>query len=220
MRGIEQQLIARDYGEYGKARQPFDKAKDAGIVFLDQGNHEFRLDNGALFKVYASPFTPSLGDWGFQYGPQQEHQFTIEDGTHLVITHGPPLGVCDYVRNPGTPPLAGRGSLFAAVARARLLLHCFGHIHEGWVARYVTWRDEPTQNPSHFTGIENRALAVIETLSTIRDPVRKRSTCECDGRVTTKHSLQDSLPLRRGRQALFVGVAMGGPSPGRLAHLP
>ncbi|KAI8951607.1 ser/Thr protein phosphatase family protein [Xylaria longipes] len=220
LQGIEQQLIARDYGEYGEARQLFDKAKDAGIVFLDEGNYDFRLDNGALLKVYASPFTPSVGDWGFQYALQQGHRFAIEDGTHLVITHGPPLSICDYVRSPGGPPRAGCGSLFAAVARARPLLHCFGHIHEDWGARYVTWRDEPTQNASHFTDIENRASAVIETLSTIRDPARKRTASECDGCVSTKHGLEDSLPLHLGRQTLFVNAAVEDSSPSQSPHLP
>ncbi|KAI1755876.1 Metallo-dependent phosphatase-like protein [Xylaria castorea] len=106
LQSIEQQLIAR--------ATTVNMARDAGILFLDEGNYDFHLENGALLKVYASPFTPSLGDWGFRYAPQQGHCFTIEDVTHLVITPGPPLGICDYVRNPGAPPRAGCGSLFAA----------------------------------------------------------------------------------------------------------
>ncbi|KAH8157023.1 hypothetical protein CIB48_g11229 [Xylaria polymorpha] len=218
--GVEQQLIARHYGEYGEARQLFDKAKDGGIVFLDEGNYDFRLNNDALLKVYASPFTPSLRDWGFQYNPQQGHHFAIEDGTHLVVTHGPPLGICDYVRDPGAARRAGCGSLFAAIARARPLVHCFGHIHEGWGARYVTWRDKPTQNPSHFTDIENRASTVIENLSTVRDPARKRTVSEWDSCVSTKHGPQDSLPLRLGRQTLFVNAAIEDVSLSQSPHLP
>ncbi|KAI0440010.1 Metallo-dependent phosphatase-like protein [Xylaria telfairii] len=220
LQGVERQLIGRHYGEYGEARQLFDKAKDAGIVFLDEGNYDFRLNNDALLKVYASPFTPSVGDWGFQYAPQQGHHFSIEDGTHLVMTHGPPLGICDYIRDSGAARRAGCGSLFAAIARARPLLHCFGHIHEGWGARYVTWRDKPSQNPSHFTDIENRESVVIENLSTIRDPARNRTTSKYDVCVSTKHGSRNSLPLRLGRQTLFVNAAIEDVSPSQSPHLP
>ncbi|KAI0419526.1 ser/Thr protein phosphatase family protein [Xylaria grammica] len=98
LQGIGRQLIAYDYGECGEARRLLDEAKDAGIVFLDEGNYDFFLGNSALLKVYASPFTPSLGDWAFQYTPQQGHQFAIAEGTHIAVTHGPPLGICDYTQ--------------------------------------------------------------------------------------------------------------------------
>ncbi|TRX98508.1 hypothetical protein FHL15_000582 [Xylaria flabelliformis] len=83
LQGIEQQLIARNYGEDGEARQLFNQAKDADIIFLDEGNFLFRLGNTTLL----SPFTSSLGDWRFQHCPQEGHHFIIEGGTHPVIMH-------------------------------------------------------------------------------------------------------------------------------------
>lgn len=57
----------------------------------------------------------------------------------MVITHGPPHGILD-----DTPSKkhSGDPSLFAAVAMARPRLHCFGHVHGGWGATLVRWRDE------------------------------------------------------------------------------
>ncbi|KAI0133554.1 Metallo-dependent phosphatase-like protein [Xylariales sp. AK1849] len=62
---IEPDLVEKDFGGFGEARRLFDEAKDAGIVFLDEGNYEFPLKNGALLRVYASPFTPSEGGGAF-----------------------------------------------------------------------------------------------------------------------------------------------------------
>lgn len=137
---LDPNLVRREYGDYGEVRQLFKEAEAeaAGIVFLDEGTHRFTLENGALLTVYASPWTPSLGGhWGFQYHPEQGqgHNFAIEKGVDVVITHGPPRGIMDYT---ASDQRAGCPDLFAAVARARPRLHCFGHIHEGWGAKLVT----------------------------------------------------------------------------------
>ncbi|KAK6193724.1 hypothetical protein LQW54_012150, partial [Pestalotiopsis sp. IQ-011] len=88
---IEPELVKREFGDFGEARQLIDEAKDAGIMFLDEGNHQFTLTNGASLKVFATPFTPSKGGWEFQYAPETGRQFPICEGTDLVISHGPPL---------------------------------------------------------------------------------------------------------------------------------
>ncbi|ETI27174.1 hypothetical protein G647_09856 [Cladophialophora carrionii CBS 160.54] len=152
-------LVAREYGTVGQARELFDHAQDAGIVFLDERTHRFDLENGAMLTVYASPYTPSLGAWGFQYHPNQDRHFDIRDGTDLVITHGPPRGIMDFTYG---RERAGCPDLFTAVACARPLIHCFGHIHEGWGARLVTWKDSGRDKQSHFTAIDNDNSLVIE----------------------------------------------------------
>ena len=62
---------------------------------------------------------------------------------------------------------AGCPDLFGAIARARPRLHCFGHIHDGWGAKMVTWRERLTEKPSHFTEIDNDRSTTIEKLSGI-----------------------------------------------------
>lgn len=89
---LESDLVAREYGLLGQARQLFDDAKNAGIVFLGEGTHRFALENGAMLTIYASPYTPSLGAWGFQYHPNQGRHFDIQDETDIAMTHGPPKG--------------------------------------------------------------------------------------------------------------------------------
>ncbi len=113
-------LVRKVYGDYGDARQLFKDVRSAGIIFLDEGSHRFTLENGAILAVYASPYTPSLGGWGFQYHPSQGHNFDIMKGVDLVITHGPPKGIMDYAES---KQRAGCSDLFGAIARARPRLH-------------------------------------------------------------------------------------------------
>ena len=160
-------LIEKEYGTFGEAKSLFysDEAKAAGIVFLDEGTHRFELANGGTLTIYASPYTPSINEWGFQYDPQQGHNWTIDSSVDVAITHGPPKGVLDYTHD--TRQRAGCEDLFAAVARAKPRMHCFGHIHHGWGAKKVTWRSEVSEKPSHFTDIDNDKSVIVENLSGI-----------------------------------------------------
>lgn len=217
--------VKEGFGNYGEARQLFEEAKDAGIVFLDEGNHQFALENGALLIIYASPYTPyaggrgsASGGWGFQYSQKEGHSFTIAEGTDLVITHGPPEGILDRTNDSNR---AGSSHLFAAVARARPRLHCFGHIHPGWRARMVTWRDQLTETPSHWTDIDNERSFVVEKLSGLRESksdapevkeekLKKTELCRQERCCTTSHCDGDADPLEYGKQTLFVNAATQG----------
>lgn len=210
---IEPELMTREYGDFGEARQLL---TDAGLTFLDEGIHHFTLQNGAKLKVYASPFTPSLGDSGFQFRRGDFHDFAIGDAD-VVITHGPPEGVLDRT---ASKQRGGSDHLFAAVARARPRLHCFGHIHEGWGAKLVAWRGEKaTEDPSHFNDIDNAASTAIESLATLMpgkldtpmvvyDKKRELQRLLRDGFRGTSHCADDENPLVPGRHTLFVNAAM------------
>lgn len=56
-------------------------------------------------------------------------------------------------------------------------MHCFGHIHSGWGAKSVAWRPI-TEQPSHFTDIDNENSEVIEDLASI---TKKRFDDEAEG---------------------------------------
>lgn len=215
---LDPSLVREVYGDYGEARQIFEDAKTAGIVFLDEGYHQFVLENGAKLTVYASPWTPSLGHWGFQYPPTQGHNFAISEGLDLVITHGPPKGIMDYTES---KQRAGCQDLFGAIARARPRLHCFGHIHEGWGAKMVTWREQRTETPSHFTDIDNERSIVVDKLSGFRPSKfdtpeskeqkrRKEEHYQQQRCYTTSHCTEDENPLKSGAQTLFVNAAIQG----------
>ena len=215
---LDPELVTKEYGSLGEARQLFEQAKEAGIVFLDEGTHRFTLDNGALLIVYASPYTPVLGSWGFQYHPERGHDFSIEEGVDVAITHGPPKGIMDYTYG---RERAGCSYLFEAIARAKPLIHCFGHIHEGWGAKIVTWRNHGGEQPTHFTAIDNDRSPVIEKLANLK-PSRFDTSDDAEQRTQrverykqerccmTSHCAGDEFPLERGKQTLFVNAAVTG----------
>ncbi|KAK7897794.1 hypothetical protein LTR67_004424 [Exophiala xenobiotica] len=226
---LDPELVAREYGVLGQARQLFDDAKTRGIVFLDEGTNRFRLENGAILTIYASPYTPSLGcSGGFQYHPNRGWHFDIQAGTDIVMTHGPPKGVMDYTYG---RERAGCPDLFAAVASARPRIHCFGHIHEGWGAKLVTWKDSndggdssdsaTDKKPplSHFTAIDNEKSPVIEKLAGLRKSTLDLEEMAQEKRVKlerlsqsrcaiTSHCTHDEYPLQVGRQTLFVNASI------------
>lgn len=111
-------LVRRVYGDYEEARNMFD---NSGVILLDEGIHHLTFQDGALLTVYASPYTPSLGDWGFQYHPDQGHDFAIPSNVDVAITHGPPKGIMDFANG----QRAGGSGLFGAVARglSRLVIY-------------------------------------------------------------------------------------------------
>nr|RBQ95322.1 hypothetical protein FVER53263_09042 [Fusarium verticillioides] len=155
------QSIKDEYGDYGEAKRLFTEA-DHSIIFLDEGTHEIHLQNGALLKVYASPYTPVTAgstDWGFQYNGT--HEFAIPKGVDIVVTHGPPHGMMDM-----TPEKqrVGCPQLFSAIAKSQPRIHCFGHVHDSWGAKIVSWRPQISENPSHFSDIDNAKSQVVESL--------------------------------------------------------
>ncbi|KAJ5969045.1 hypothetical protein N7501_005293 [Penicillium viridicatum] len=79
---LERDLVEQAYGYDGEARRLFE---GTGITFLDEGVYSFHLQNGALLTVYASPYTPSLGDGS--------------NTVDVVMTHGPPKGIMDYTHS-------------------------------------------------------------------------------------------------------------------------
>lgn len=236
-RGIELELVKKEFVDVGQARQLFADAENEGITFLDEGIHSFRLQNGACLTVYASPYTPSLeATAGFQFKPHDDHTFSIRSPANndnnnnnnkrvdIAITHGPPRGVLD--RTASSPRSAGCPQLFAAIAYARPRLHCFGHIHESWGARLVTWRGtEPSSSirPSHLTDIDNGASVFIDKLANYKpnkfeseqDTKERKKRMERlykNGYRGTSHCSDDKYPLVEGKQTLFVNAAldMGG----------
>jgi len=136
-------------------------AKEAGVTYLEEGLHSFELKNGAKFTIYASPYTPEFCDFGFPY-ERDEDRFNVEGhvakgvksiatnpvpdfpGCQIMMTHGPPKGIMD--KNYSDTE-CGCDNLMRAAARAKPLLYCFGHIHEGYGASLVTWKDSSEPGP-------------------------------------------------------------------------
>lgn len=137
-------------------------SNDAGITYLEEGTHIFSLNNGAKFTVYASPYTPG-SNWAFQYQPHEDRfnetsqnaTNPIPLGVDIVMTHGPPHSILDKVDDEHL----GCPHLLRAVSYTRPLMHCFGHIHEGYGANIVTWNpDGSVTDPNSATPLETEQV--------------------------------------------------------------
>lgn len=215
---IDPEHIKREYGDFGEARQLFSdsESESDNITFLDEGVHHFKLQNGAKLSVYASPFTPSFGEGGFQFKREEGHDFAIEKAD-VAVTHGPPKGVLDLT---ASKQRGGCEHLFTAVARARPRLHCFGHIHEGWGAKLAAWRgEEASEDPSHFSDIDNGSSTLVESLATLKpgkcdtpqqahDKKEEFRRLAKQGFRGASHCSDDEHPLIPGRHTLFVNAAV------------
>ncbi|KAI1267150.1 ser/Thr protein phosphatase family protein [Xylariaceae sp. FL1019] len=214
---LEPELVDRTYGRQNEARQLYDETP--GITFLDEGTHKFTLANNTTLTVYASPFTPSKTCAGaYQYAPSTGHDFSIDDNVDAVITHGPPHGIMDMT---DSKERAGCPQLFTAICKARPIMHCFGHIHEGWGAKMIAWRDQIPEQPSHFNAIDNSRAIVVDKLtnltSTKFDDVearaQKRKAAEFflrQGFRGASHCRGDEHRLEKGIHTLFVNASVEG----------
>lgn len=197
---IDADLVHREFGYEGEPLDLFSRARNENIHLLREGIHDFELANGAFLRVFASPATPSLSSCfpsmfengargAFQFDRQTGHEYPMRRGDNIdvVITHGPPLGILDRTDD---KVRAGCPDLFAAVERTRPRMHCFGHVHEAWGAKVVTWRKKThsvnavrgsgsdddgngnrasnSSKVSHFTDIDHDRSVVIESLSTLK----------------------------------------------------
>lgn len=215
-------LVKRIYGDFGEARAMFETeaTKAAGVVFLDEGNHTLQLANGASLSVYASPYTASEScTLGFRYHPSAEHTWDIKPNTDIVITHSPPQGILDHT---ASKVRAGSPSLFAAVAKVKPKMNCFGHIHEAWGAKFVAWRKTFSDDVSHLTAIDNDRSDPVETLATLR--VERFDTPENSNEKKARRQKYDeqgcciiTQPLGFD-QTLFVNASIEGPSEGVQQH--
>jgi Icc-related predicted phosphoesterase len=151
----------------------FKAQKTHGVHYLEEGTHTFTLKHGANFTIYASPYTPEFNGYAFAYGTEDRFSsgtHSIPENVDIVMTHGPPiLESSAYkldINRKGDH--CGCGKLAKAIQRVKPRLHCFGHLHEGRGAAYVTWN---TDSAPHISTLDDRnslavrdATAVKETL--------------------------------------------------------
>jgi Icc-related predicted phosphoesterase len=132
------------------AELPLDRSR----ILVCAGNHDFCLeqqpevaepmlgsctylrDEGVVIegvKFYASPWQPRFFDWAFNLdrgGEELKQKWAlIPDDTQVLITHGPPHGLCDInVEGEHT----GCELLLERIRQVRPRLHVCGHIHEAY----------------------------------------------------------------------------------------
>ena len=134
-------------------------------VITIAGNHERKWDSpeaslGAVFQnvhylqdssinidginFYGSPWTPTFGyGWAFNADRgnaiQKYWNMIPEAGcVDVLITHGPPLGICDKTDGRyGPPEHVGCWDLRNAVEDSVPKVHVFGHIHNGYGQKQI-----------------------------------------------------------------------------------
>lgn len=118
---------------------------------------ECYIDDSAIIaglEFYFYPWTPKFYDWAFMKEREsdelREKVNQIPDSAHVLISHGPPIGILDYTRG---GKLAGCELLRAKTAKMPHLKVCvFGHIHEGHgncTVGGVTYLNAALLEPNH-----------------------------------------------------------------------
>ncbi|RYP90124.1 hypothetical protein DL770_003746 [Monosporascus sp. CRB-9-2] len=218
---------------------PYGRARQEHVTFLDEGEHTVTLANGARVNIYASPYTPEFMDWGFPYRHSEDRfnpadvsfpdarniaqapvrSFSASPGSpiDIMITHGPPWGRLDQVpQRDGTTLNTGCSHLLRAVMRARPLIHCFGHIHEGHGAERIEWSEateellrskvergqwERTKEPAWEAGIKFRQDGIPHIEPDLE-------AAKADRAIIVDVSSDSDSPLERGRDTLFINAAI------------
>ncbi|TIA46339.1 Metallo-dependent phosphatase, partial [Aureobasidium pullulans] len=172
-------------------------------------------------QLYTSQYQPEFCDWAFPYW-KHEDRYNISnvliDAKHIsanpipsfsaqqldvICTHGPPFKRGDITPhgNVGCP------HLLKAVARAKPLIHCFGHIHEGWGAERVTWQDTPKREPQQTIqefkdGGWEKSIKSVETVEVDKKEVMEQRAVYVDA------SKEGGKEVIRGEQTLMVNAAI------------
>jgi len=117
---------------------PLDGVKPASNVSFDYNE----------IKVYGTPWVPGLPYWAFYAKPQalQARADAIPEGLDILMTHGPPYRVADYIPTSETQrnkygnyggAHVGDPTLNAAISRAKPKAVVCGHIHEARGSYYL-----------------------------------------------------------------------------------
>jgi len=83
-------------------------------------------------KFYGAPWQPRFYDWAFNVdrgAKIKEKWDLIPNGVDVLITHGPPAGICDFTSH---SERMGCSDLLDAVLRVKPKVHIFGHNHYGY----------------------------------------------------------------------------------------
>jgi Icc-related predicted phosphoesterase len=125
-----------------------EECKNRGIILLNDSGCEVEG-----IKIWGSPIQPWFYDWAFNRrrtkeeadkfggGFIKDHWDLIPADTEILVTHGPPKGILDYVPRPwGEMEHVGCDELLAKIYQTQVKLHIFGHIHYAAGYKYLDGR--------------------------------------------------------------------------------
>ena len=185
------------------------EAAEAGITYLDEGMYSFSLRSRATFALYASPYQPAFCNWAFPYRRNEDRfnppepplkdvkniaqnpvpDFPLVD---VMMTHGPPLHRLDKIVRGDD---VGCPHLLRAICRAKPRLSCFGHIHEGWGAERINWRQ------SQADAGESPVESITKQSVDLKEAVAAKA-------AHIDASSSGSRPVNHGETTLLVNAAI------------
>lgn len=115
----------------------FEEECSSGIMLINQ---EVTIKG---IKIFGSPVTPWFHNWAWNKYPNELDTFweeTIPEGTNILITHGPAVGILDQVTYADGTPKSGFLGCYHLLERIRAVkpdLHFCGHIHSGHGEKHI-----------------------------------------------------------------------------------
>lgn len=111
----------------------------------DSGKSFYYLENSKIeiggLKILGSPYTSEFMDFAFQFQGNEGHEKYKKlifdeknDDIDILITHGPPKGICDKTK---AGEHWGDEELKSIIEKIQPCLHIFGHIHEAHGHDYI-----------------------------------------------------------------------------------
>ncbi|WEW55268.1 hypothetical protein PRK78_000697 [Emydomyces testavorans] len=138
------------------------------IIYLNHEAEEIRLTNPngprTAFRVFGSPYSPQLKNWGFGYCPEQGKTLwsDIPLDTDIVVTHTPPAGHLDAAKGKSV----GCEHLRRRLWEVRPRLAVCGHIHESRGYHRVRWSSVPHEECEtkigHLPDCQSRKQSTID----------------------------------------------------------
>lgn len=113
----------------------------ARSLFCDGNDTHLLIDQGVEIngvKIWGAPWQPEFMNWSFNLPrgqPLRDKWDLIPEGTDILVTHGPPHKIGDYVVR--DKEHAGCEDLLKRVLDLKIKYHIFGHIHGGYGEYYL-----------------------------------------------------------------------------------
>ncbi len=131
----------------GNHEKLWEKNYEAGVAIIKKACPRVHIlnDSGVTIgnqKIWGSPVTPYFFDWAWNRArvPElvglhgayiKDHWDLIPEDTTILLTHGPPYGILDEVKQFGISKSVGCELLLDRVKQIKPDIHAFGHIHDG-----------------------------------------------------------------------------------------
>ncbi|NBU98255.1 MAG: metallophosphoesterase, partial [Spirochaetia bacterium] len=116
----------------------FEEYYDVAKNMVDSRGIVCLIDSGIEIegiKFWGSPITPYFNNWAFNRfrgSSIEQHWNKIPEGIDVLLTHGPPAHLQNYLSMTLEGEDVGCEDLYTAIQRIKPKINAFGHIHEGY----------------------------------------------------------------------------------------